>query len=274
MVDIPAYLARVGFDGTPRPDAETLIRLHRAHREAIPYENFDVQLGRALTLDPAAAFDKIVHRGRGGWCYEQNGTFGLVLQTIGFRVERLAGAVYRPVRGDANIGSHLVLLVHLDEPWFADVGFGAGGPHDPAPLREGPISSDFRRLRLERVDGGWWRYWALAESGPPNFDFHPERRDTDLLSAMCARLQTDPNSVFLNRAIVQRAEPHRALMLNDRSFGVVDRDGLRLREIASPSEYLTVLKQEFGLDLPEAGNLWARFGERPPQPPVSPPTQA
>ena len=273
-MDLAAYLARIGYDAMPRPDAETLIRIHRAHREAIPYENLDVQFGRPLTVDPAAAFDKIVHRGRGGWCYEMNGTLGLALQAIGFRVERLAGAVFRPLRGDANIGSHLVLLVHLDEPWFADVGFGAGGPHDPAPLREGPISSDFRKLRLERVEGGWWRYWATPESGPPNFDFHPERGDPDLLSAVCARLQTDPNSVFINNAIVMRADPHRVVMLRDRSFGAIDKDGLTTREIASPSEYLTVLKQEFRLDLPEAGNLWGRFDERPPPPPVSPPPQA
>lgn len=272
-MDLAAYLARIGFDGTPQADAETLIRIHRAHREAIPYENLDVQFGRPLSVDPEAAWNKIVHRGRGGWCYEMNGTLGLALGLIGFRVERLAGAVMRPVRGDANIGSHLVLLVHLDEPWFADVGFGAGGPHDPAPLREGPVGSDFRKQRLERVEDGWWRFWGLESAGPPNFDFHPGRADPHLLQSMCATLQTDPNSVFVNNAIVMRAEPDRALMLRDRDLGIVTAEGVARRQIASRAEYLTVLKDEFRLDLPQAASLWERFEARPPPPIVATPQQ-
>src|SRR5690349_2749098 len=156
-MDIQAYFDRIGFTGVARPDLATLKALHRAHAFAITYENMDVQLGRPVTIDPAAAFDKIVRRGRGGWCHEMNGVFGAVLDAVGFKVTPLAGGFKSSVRGDDAIGNHLVLLVDLPEgPWIADVGFGDGS-RDPYPLQEGTIVSDGFQYGLARLDADWWR---------------------------------------------------------------------------------------------------------------------
>ena len=152
-MDLKAYLDRIGFAGEPRPDLATLSALHRAHLMAIPYESLDVQLGRPLTPDPDAAFEKIVVRRRGGWCYEMNGLFGLALEAIGFRVTRLAGGVMREVLGDVQVGNHLVLRVDLDRPWIADVGFG-DGTLEPFPLQAGPFRLYFLQLRSQAAAGG------------------------------------------------------------------------------------------------------------------------
>src|SRR3954471_15025485 len=103
-MDLKAYFGRIGYVGEPRVDLATLRALHRAHLLAIPYENLDVQLGRPLTTDPAAAYDKIVRRRRGGWCYEMNGLFGWALETVGFSVMRMAGGAMRELRGDMAVG--------------------------------------------------------------------------------------------------------------------------------------------------------------------------
>ena len=94
-MDLPAYLQRIQFRGEPRPDLATLKALHRQHLLHIPYENLDVQLGRPLDLDPAAAFDKLVRRRRGGWCYEMNGLLRWALETVGFEVLPMTGAIRR-----------------------------------------------------------------------------------------------------------------------------------------------------------------------------------
>src|SRR3954451_21382564 len=99
-MELAAYLARIGYAGPVRPDLSTLRAVHRAHLQAIPYDSLDVQLGRPLTLDPAAAYDKIVRRRRGGWCYEMSGLLGWALGEIGFSVPRMAGAAMRAERGD------------------------------------------------------------------------------------------------------------------------------------------------------------------------------
>ena len=150
-MDLAAYFDRIGFTAEARPDLATLRALHRAHLLSIPYENLDVQLGRPLTIDPEAAFDKLVTRRSGGWCYEMNGLLGAALDEIGFKVTRMAGAVMREVRGDAAIGNHLVLRVDLGEPWIADVGLG-DGTLEPYRLRAGPMESGGYSFRLEALD--------------------------------------------------------------------------------------------------------------------------
>jgi N-hydroxyarylamine O-acetyltransferase len=67
-MDVQAYLDRIGYAGVPRVDLATLTELHRRHLRAIPYESLDVLLGAPPGLDPAAAYDKIVRRGRGTCC--------------------------------------------------------------------------------------------------------------------------------------------------------------------------------------------------------------
>lgn len=113
-----AYMARVGYDGSLAPTIDTLFALHRAHLTAIPYENLDIHLGRTLTLDRQATFAKLVGEKRGGWCFEMNGTFGWVLEAIGFDVRYVAGAVNRADRGASALDNHLVLIVTIDRPYI------------------------------------------------------------------------------------------------------------------------------------------------------------
>ena len=74
--ELSRYFARIGYSGAHGTTLTTLRAVHRAHLLAIPYENLDIHLGPADTLDPEATFDKIVDGGRGGWCYEMNGLLG------------------------------------------------------------------------------------------------------------------------------------------------------------------------------------------------------
>jgi N-hydroxyarylamine O-acetyltransferase len=260
-MDLQAYLDRVGFKGVPRPDLATLRALHRAHLLAIPYENLDVQLGRPVTIEPAAAFDKIVTRRRGGWCYEMNGLFGAVLEEIGFKVTRLAGGVHRKVRGHEAVGNHLVLLVDLDGPWIADVGFG-DGIRDPAPLREGVHSAAGYDFLLERLDGDWWRMHNHALGGAPNFDFTLEPADPALMGAKCHELQTSPASIFVMTAICQRHTPDELLLLRGRALRRVRPGRKHDSLLASADELVACLADDFGLELPEVAALWPRICAR------------
>lgn len=261
-MDLQAYFDRIGFSGPARPDLATLQALHRGHALAISYENFDVQLGRPSTIEPSAAFDKIVRRGRGGWCYEMNGLLGAALEAVGFKVTRLAGGVHRGTLGDAMVGNHLVLLVELEDgPWIADVGFG-DGPRDPFPLREGPVVSEGFEYRLEHLPDGWWRLHHRPDAGPPHFDFRTTPADPALLEAKCQELQTSPQSSFVLNAIAQRHARGEIRLLRGRVFRRVRPDGHDEHVIGSADEFVAVLRDEFELDLPEAATLWPRICAR------------
>src|SRR5579859_975233 len=258
-MDPQAYFDRIGFAGEARPDLATLFALHRAHLQAIPYENLDVQLGRPLTTDPAAAFDKIVTRRRGGWCYEMNGLFGAVLSEIGFKVTRMAGAAMREIMGDIVIGNHLVLLVEIDGgPWIADVGFGDGSL-DPFPLTPAAMTVAGYGFRLESMDEGWWRFHNHEFGGAKSFDFQVAPADPELLAGRCEWLQYAPESNFVLNAVVQRYRGDGILQLRGRVLRRVTPAGVTQETIASAEEWVAVLSRDFGLDVPEAATLWPRI---------------
>ncbi|HWA22874.1 MAG TPA: arylamine N-acetyltransferase, partial [Caulobacterales bacterium] len=205
MMRLADYLRRIGYRGGLEPDLETLTGVHRAHLLAVPYENLDVVLRRPVTRDPAAAFEKIVTRRRGGWCYEMNGLLGWALEEIGFTVTRLAGGVNRATMGEDVVGNHLVLRVDLDRPYIADAGFG-DGLLDPVPLAEAAYTQRGFTFRLEKLDARWWRFHNHQHGSAPSFDFTDEPADPALLECKCQWLQQDA-SPFVNNVILQAHTP-------------------------------------------------------------------
>jgi N-hydroxyarylamine O-acetyltransferase len=263
-VELGAYLDRIGHAGPVRPDLATLRAVHRAHLQAIPYDSLDVPLGRPLTIEPAAAYDKIVRRGRGGWCYEMNGLLGWALGEIGFSVTRMAGAAMRAERGDDTIGNHLVLRVDLPgepNPWIADVGFG-DGILDPFPLTAANLVSEGHRFRLEAMDDGWWRFHNHEFGGAKSFDFTLSPADPALLAEKCAWLQSAPDSPFVLNVICQRWRGNEVLQLLGRTYRQITPGVRNERIIASADEMVAVLKDDFTLDVPEAAALWPRVVAR------------
>lgn len=255
-MELAAYFDRIGFAGQARPDLATLQAVHRAHLLAVPYENLDVPLGRPVSTDPAAAFDKIVGRRRGGWCYEMNGLLGWALEEIGFAVTRVSGAVAREFRGDDAVGNHLVLKVDLDdEAWMADAGFG-DGPLGPFRIRQGAFRDGHFDFSLAIQPDGWWRLTNHPRGGAPSFDFRDLPADDAVLAAKCHWLQTAPDSNFVQNVVAQRHRPEGLAILRGRTLRDLRRDETRERLVGSAGEYVSVLADVFALDLPEAAGLW------------------
>ena len=155
VLDLDAYLKRTGYAGPLAPSEATLAGLYRAHLAAVRFENLDVFLRGSVDVSLEAIQDKIVYRGRGGYCYEQAQLFGAVLERLGFGVERLLARV-GPDGGAARPRTHMTLRVRADGGvWLADPGFGSS---PPAPL-------SLRRYRSggpQEVNG--WVYEVVPDS--------------------------------------------------------------------------------------------------------------
>jgi N-hydroxyarylamine O-acetyltransferase len=261
-VSLSAYLRRIGFEQRPRPDLDTLRRLHRAHLQAIPYENLDVQLGRGASRDPQAIFDKLVTRRRGGWCYEMCGLHAWALESIGFAVTPLAGGVGRRDRGEASVGNHLVLLVELDRPYLADVGFG-NGLLEPIPIVDGERARQgIFEYSVERLDDAWWRLHNPTQTGAESYDFTLARADEALLDERCAWQQTSPDSPFVQNVVVQRHVADGLVMLRGKVLTRITAAGAAARDLASAEEYVDTLVDVFDLRVPEAATLWPAIEQR------------
>ncbi|HET8715978.1 MAG TPA: arylamine N-acetyltransferase, partial [Holophagaceae bacterium] len=139
VLDLEAYLARIGYAGGLSPDLPTLTALHEAHALAVPFENLAIQMGEGVRIDLASLQDKLVRRRRGGYCFEQNGLFLAVLRALGFAVDPFEARVRFGT--DAVLPrTHMLLRVRLPEGDFlADVGFGGQGVRRPVPL-DGTVS--------------------------------------------------------------------------------------------------------------------------------------
>ncbi len=246
MLDIPAYLSRIGYAGSTQPTAETLRAIHRAHLLTVPFENLDIGLSRKIECDADAAVRKIVEKQRGGFCYEMNGAFAALLRELGFQVTLLSARVAREDGGEGPEFDHLTLRVDLQEPWLADVGFGESFM-EPLRLQPGQVQKESRRsfrileegerLRVEmsEAENLWKREYS--------FTLTPRRLED--FAGMCHYHQTSPESHFTRKRICTRATDDGRVTIADYKL-IVTRDGQREeRMLGSEEEWREALKRYF-----------------------------
>jgi N-hydroxyarylamine O-acetyltransferase len=148
LFNLDRYLERLNYSGGVQPTEDRLEALHRAQAYTIPFENFDILLGRGITLEPAALYDKLVQRARGGYCFELNGLLLMALQATGFDARALLARVHL-VDPPTGRGHQLILVTLQGKQWIADVGFGGPGLRAPIPFELNHVATqDGQTFRL------------------------------------------------------------------------------------------------------------------------------
>ena len=245
---VDGYLARIGYEGPREPTLRVLRGIHEAHFLHVPFENLDIRRGVRLTVDEAANRAKIISRQRGGFCLEVNAVFASALREIGFRVDVLGACVFN----EGALGpemTHMTLVVHLDEPWLADVGFGA---RISQPLRLGERAPQVFGTRSYVVanDGDHWFVTVREPGGPPtSYTFTQRPRQFADFAAACDWLQTSPDSRFTQGDLVTLpTETGRITLASDR---LIVTEGEQREETVIPSaaELHERLREQFGLTL-------------------------
>ncbi|MCD7982205.1 MAG: arylamine N-acetyltransferase [Clostridiales bacterium] len=151
---IAAWLERIHYDGDLTISKETLDALVYSHQCAIPFENIDVyDFHREIPLDEVSLFEKMVTRKRGGYCFETNGFFCRMLQSIGFDARPcLCRVMFGLRRPEENFIDHRATIVALDgQRYFCEAGIGGAMP--PGALQLPPERSADRADRPERAEG-------------------------------------------------------------------------------------------------------------------------
>jgi len=121
------YFKRISYSGDRAHNLKNLSNLQRAHSKAIPFENTYVLKKIPIYITREWIYDKIVNLGRGGFCFEVNYLFYLLLFDLGYNVKLLGGSVFQPGTGKpGHTNEHILPLVTLDEKCYVlDVAFGA-----------------------------------------------------------------------------------------------------------------------------------------------------
>ena len=115
-------------DETPM-DYNTLELILRCFTANVPFEQLDCALGKAISGDVREAYDKIVNKGRGGFCFENNSVLFEMLKGLGFQCKRHVGRV---VVSEPQGVTHLLVTVNLDgKTYLVDGGFGGASLRKP-----------------------------------------------------------------------------------------------------------------------------------------------
>lgn len=201
-MDVDAYLEWIGFGGTPSVDHATLARLQRLHMTAVPFENLFITQGIHVTTDAAASYDKIVRQGRGGWCFELNGSFGALLEAIGFRVTLLGAAVL--LDGPSTTIEHLTLEVLADQPYLVDVGFGDSSIQPLALNRAGPQDGGNATYELIPSPQGTTLTRHVDGLPTPEYRFKRVALTLDDFIAVSDAMQVDPDKSWRSKPFATR----------------------------------------------------------------------
>ena len=262
-IELDRYFARIGYDGPAQPTLRTLERLHALHVERIAFENLSPFLGEPVRLDPASLQDKLLERGRGGYCFEHNLLFSYVLLELGFELRRLAARVrWNVAPGVVTPRSHMLLWLDIGgREHIADVGFG--GLTLTAPLRleagvEQATPHEPHRLVaagagyvLEALVAGVWQ--ALYQ-----FELHEQQVADYEVSSWY--LCNHPQSQFVTGVIAARAEPGRRYALRNTRFAVHHAGGATERRfLRDVAEYREVLGGPLAIQIPDAPELDERL---------------
>lgn len=265
-IDVYGYLRRLGLEDRPEVTVDGLTLLMDAHLRAIPFENLDVYFQRSVGVSAVAAANKIVEKGRGGWCFELNGAFALLLTELGFDVRLLGAAVL--LDGPNRTVDHLTLEVTLEQPYLVDVGFGDGfirplplnstddldGGSDRFRLMPSPEGTTVVRLvsTADESSGSEDEVRTKAEAGlrmEPQYRFRRVALTMDDFAPASDRIYSDADSYFRSQPMVTRLlddGADRITLLADELRVTVN--GRRRTTTVSGPAWAHALRQWFGID--------------------------
>jgi arylamine N-acetyltransferase len=270
-LDLTAYFARIGYRGAADPTLDVLHDLITAHTRAIPFENLDPLLGVPVDdLSPEALFQKLVHRRRGGYCYEHNGLMGYVLQQLGFGVRRFAARVLWTVPPGSPVPSQTHTLLGVApastaQLFLVDVGFGGQTPTSPLRLETGsvqPTTHEPYRLQSRgdalvlqaEIRGEWQSLYEFATKTAPPID----------LQVGSWYVSTHPSSHFVTNLVASLVTAEGRCNLAGRQLAIHRAGGTEKIELPDAAAVVDTLCDRFGIDVADIGGrsvLEARINE-------------
>jgi N-hydroxyarylamine O-acetyltransferase len=200
MLDLDAYLKRIGLNGRP-----SIAQVHRAHLTSIPFENLDPHQGLPVSLEIQDLERKLVRERRGGYCFEHNLLVKAALQALGAEVDMfLARTRLGAKPGLVRPRTHLVLRVSDNgASWLADVGFGSGSVLEPIPFGPGAAHEQSGWSFRVIEDGAELVLQRLArEEWTDLYGFVPQPVPFVDLETSNWWASTHPRSLFVSRLIV------------------------------------------------------------------------
>lgn len=223
LTDTNLYLQRLGFDTAPPPTLDTLRQLQLRHTAEFVFENLATISGMPVLIDLVSIEDKVLRRGRGGYCYELNHLFYALLLELGFEARGISGrVVMNQPEGSWTPRTHRLSLVTIDDTrYIADVGFGGMVPTAPLLLdSEDEQSTAHEPYRIHKQTDGYLLRAKVAGEWRPMYLFDLQRQEDIDYTVGNWYVSTHPESPFAQRLMVARTGDGWRKTLNNGSFAI------------------------------------------------------
>lgn len=250
-MDKERYLARF-HASVQEPSLANLAVLQNLHLQHIPFENLDVIRKVPIYLNLKTIYDKIVHNHRGGYCYELNGLFHILLNELGYTAHLVAATVLRPNGEWAKADTHAAMIVHLDQPYLVDVGFGANTPRLPIPLNGEPKIDVSATYRVQQQEAQVFDLIYNTTSDERTlYRFSSIKKNLVDFHEGCVFNQVAKESTFTHTDIAAIATATGRITLADRTLAEYNNGDIK-KSFLSEEEKKKVLQNIFNICLNEA----------------------
>jgi N-hydroxyarylamine O-acetyltransferase len=255
------YLQRLGYDTPPPPTLQTLQDLQLRHVSTFAFESLSTLLHQPVPIDLPSVEHKVLFEGRGGYCYELNQMFLILLQELGFDARGITGRVVMGGPPDARTArTHRLSLVTLDGArYITDVGFGGMVPSSPLLLDSQAAQATAHepyRVTFDAREGSYtlWAEVAGEWRGLYVFDLQVQAGiDYEIGNWY---VSTHPGSPFLGQLKVARLAVGERHTLNNAHYAIhyLDRPSAK-RTVHHTDELLALLRDTFGIQVPTHPHL-------------------
>jgi N-hydroxyarylamine O-acetyltransferase len=252
------YLHRIGINYPPDMSLSFLIKLHYAHMMTVPFENLSIHLKEPIVLNKDELFNKIVTNGRGGFCYELNYLFSLLLESLGYNVKIISARVFSRGGIPGPEYDHMALIVFCEgKEWLCDTGFGDSFI-EPVEFSPGKIKQD--NTGYYRINISEDNYFLLSSSEDmikweEQYLFTSTERPVEEFIPMCRYHQTSPDSHFtLKRICTLAAESGRITLTDDKL--IITKDKIKYETpVEGESTFKENLKKYFNISMNETAKI-------------------
>ncbi|HDS01783.1 MAG TPA: acetyltransferase [candidate division Zixibacteria bacterium] len=248
---IVKYLHRIGIEKAQSPDLRFLAALQKQHLLNVPFENLDIRRGREIVLDCDSLYKKIVLERRGGYCYELNGLFCKLLRELGYSVDMLSARVFNSAGILSQEFDHMTLMVHLDNDYLVDVGFGDSS-RKPIEMPGGEtedVSGKYRIKSNPEIESCFFLQKFTDQDWHPRYRFTTIPRELADFQGMNEYHQTSPESHFTQKSICTIATEEGRISLSDKFLTITEGTEKDKSPLPSGDHFKNYLKQYFDIEL-------------------------
>lgn len=244
------YLERINIGKKEYHTLEFLFSLQESHLLSVPFENLDIHYGASIDLDIKKIYDKIILHNRGGFCYELNSIFFILLKTLGYKVMLVSARVFsNSVYGPEY--DHMAIVSKINnEEYLLDVGFGEFA-FGPLKISLNHYQHDKRGIFLFDIyDDDYIRVSKIENEIPtPQYIFKNTPRKFADFHKMCIYHQTSSKSHFTQNKVVTLPTKNGRITLNSDKLKITANGKFSETYIADNQEFKKCLKDKFNIDL-------------------------